>query len=262
VDPLWFHCGSGSSFLFPCGFRFESGSRESNQCRSMRTRIRILVVLLSHKKSNFDIKKYTLSRYLIGQKTYIQRYYKSLLKCRKPSVTITSTDELFFKTLASVRLNVFLKAILFSCSWVWIRIPIPSTDPDPGQPNQCRSMRIWIRIHNTAFRHRGRLQRRPIRRGNDTSPRRRSYGAHPQTLPAPPGPSDDCDGPADLSRSQQLLRVAVPELRHAGLRAGRPVGEFQLAPEVLVLPAHSHSFLHLSAAWGQVALQPAAQATY
>jgi hypothetical protein len=33
--------------------------------------------------------------------------------------------------------------------WSWTRNRISITDPNPGQPNQCRSMRI--RIHNTAI---------------------------------------------------------------------------------------------------------------
>ncbi len=35
----------------------------------------------------------------------------------------------------------------FTCSWIWIRIP--STDPDPGQLNECGA--VWIRIHNIAI---------------------------------------------------------------------------------------------------------------
>jgi hypothetical protein len=37
------------------------------------------------------------------------------------------------------------------CSQIRIRIAILNTDPDqnPVQPNECRSMRIWIQIHNT-----------------------------------------------------------------------------------------------------------------
>ncbi len=31
----------------------------------------------------------------------------------------------------------------FNCSW--IRIRISNIDPDPGEPDQCGSMRIWIR---------------------------------------------------------------------------------------------------------------------
>ncbi len=37
----------------------------------------------------------------------------------------------------------------FSCFLIQIRIPI--ADPNPGQPNECRSMRILIEIHNTDF---------------------------------------------------------------------------------------------------------------
>ncbi len=41
VDPHWFHCGSGSGsiFFYKCGFRAGSGSREPNQCGSLRIRI-------------------------------------------------------------------------------------------------------------------------------------------------------------------------------------------------------------------------------
>jgi hypothetical protein len=39
-----------------------------------------------------------------------------------------------------------------TCSRILIRIPIFNTDPDqnPERLNECRSMRIWIQIHNTA----------------------------------------------------------------------------------------------------------------
>jgi hypothetical protein len=42
--------------------------------------------------------------------------------------------------------QVFLLIMIISI-FSWIRICIPSTDPDPGQPNQCGSMQI--RIHDT-----------------------------------------------------------------------------------------------------------------
>ncbi len=45
LNPHWFQCGTGSSFLPSCG----SGTRERNQCGSMRTTI--LVRLCHHKKT-------------------------------------------------------------------------------------------------------------------------------------------------------------------------------------------------------------------
>jgi len=35
--------------------------------------------------------------------------------------------------------DLFVNFNQFLCSWVRIRIRIPNTDPDPGQPNKCGS---------------------------------------------------------------------------------------------------------------------------
>jgi hypothetical protein len=56
--------------------------------------------------------------------------------------TLVQVTKAFLKDWES---GLFVKLGNFSCSW--IRIRIPNTDPDPGKPNQCCSMRI--RIHNT-----------------------------------------------------------------------------------------------------------------
>jgi len=39
----------------------------------------------------------------------------------------------------------------FQLSWIPIRINIYNMNPDPGNPNQCGSKWIWIRIRNAAF---------------------------------------------------------------------------------------------------------------
>jgi len=35
--------------------------------------------------------------------------------------------------------GLFVNFSQFPCSWIPIRISIPNTDPDPGEPNQCGS---------------------------------------------------------------------------------------------------------------------------
>jgi hypothetical protein len=45
------------------------------------------------------------------------------------------------------KLGLFDNFDQFPCSWIRIRIRIPNTDPDPGQPNQCGSgsaTLLWI----------------------------------------------------------------------------------------------------------------------
>ncbi len=82
----------------------------------------------SHKNLNFLTWKIYLMQ-VMGQKTY--RYFrtcKGIFDRQEPSL--------------------FMNFCNFPYSW--IRIRLPHTDPDPGQPNECGSM--WIRIHKTAWR--------------------------------------------------------------------------------------------------------------
>ncbi len=107
VDPLWFQ--SGSSFFPECGS--VSGSREPNQCGSMR--IRILVRLKNHKKKNLYMKN--IRTYLKENRSKNCEGTKAFSKVRKPSLSVNYGH--------------------FLCSW--IRIRIPNSYSDPGQPNLC-----------------------------------------------------------------------------------------------------------------------------
>ncbi len=89
-----------------------SGSKEPNQCGTMR--IRILVRIWSHKKLNFLHFRYCILKIRFRSKTYLRRN-KSPLQRQK--------------------IRFICKFFPFSC--FWIRICIPNTDPDPGQPNAC-----------------------------------------------------------------------------------------------------------------------------
>jgi hypothetical protein len=66
--------------------------------------------------------------WLIGHKTYLRRY-----KCLSERLEIRFICQFWSIPLLLIR----------------IRIRIPNTDPDSGEPNQCGSMRI--RIHNNGF---------------------------------------------------------------------------------------------------------------
>jgi hypothetical protein len=87
-------------------------------------RIRILVKLSSHEKLNFFSMRNIL---VVGNRSKnVPTKVKSLFEREKP--------------------DLFVNIVQFSCSW--IRIRVPNTDLDPGQPNECGSVRI--RIHNTS----------------------------------------------------------------------------------------------------------------
>jgi hypothetical protein len=124
VDPHWFQSGSGSSFLSQCGSRFGSGSREPTSADPDTDQDHNQTLM--SQKAEFLHEKYTLRGN--RSKTYVRRDKRR--KGRKPGLLVNFG--------------------LLHCSWIWIRITISSTDPDSGQPNQCRSMRIRIQIHNTA----------------------------------------------------------------------------------------------------------------
>jgi hypothetical protein len=87
----------------------ESGSREPNQFGSMRIRIRIPIRLCRHKKLDFHTKIYFML--VVFHKTYLHDT-KAILKGWKS--------------------GLFVNFGQFPCSW--IRICIPTTDPDPGEP--------------------------------------------------------------------------------------------------------------------------------
>ncbi len=110
MDPHWFQCVSGSSFLSRCGSG--SASREPNQFGSMRIRIRILV------DSTVEFLQKNIPKVAKVKKTsyYIRRYKqlqddlcttKAVLKGRKP--------------------GLFVNFGQFQCSWIRIRIRIPNT---------------------------------------------------------------------------------------------------------------------------------------
>jgi hypothetical protein len=120
-------CRSGFSFLSHCG----SGSREPNQRGSMRTRVRIpILVRLSSQgeKLNFPRK----IRIPIRVRIRIQDNQINADPCGTGSG---------FRSWSGLKVR---KNLIFTR-----KIRIPNNDPDPGQPNQCGSM--WIRIRNTAF---------------------------------------------------------------------------------------------------------------
>jgi hypothetical protein len=46
----------------------------------------------------------------------------------------------YYKSLfESLEISLFAKFCQFPCSWIQIRIRVPSVDPDPEAPNQCVS---------------------------------------------------------------------------------------------------------------------------
>jgi hypothetical protein len=74
--------------------------------------------------------KYTKLGKVIDQNTYIRRFgTKAFLKWKKP--------------------GLFFNFCQLPCSWIWIWVRIPKTDPDPLQQKECGFMWIWI--HNTAL---------------------------------------------------------------------------------------------------------------
>jgi hypothetical protein len=89
--------------------------------------IRILVRLLNNEKLNF--KFYMKNIFQVGDQpeSITTKVQKPVVKGNKPGLIVNFGQFPFS----------------------WIRIRIPNTDPDPGQPNLCGSMRIRIRIHNT-----------------------------------------------------------------------------------------------------------------
>ncbi len=83
VDPYWFQCGPGSSFLSQCGSRTDPDpSRKPNQCASRR--IRILGQTFESQKVDFFHVKILNVGNAVGQKTYLRlRRYKSLFERQK-----------------------------------------------------------------------------------------------------------------------------------------------------------------------------------
>jgi hypothetical protein len=71
------------------------------------------------------------------------RYMVNILKVVIGQETYLRGKKGFLKR-SQTRNRIFVNFGQFPCSW--IRIRIPTTDPYPGQPNECGSLRI--RIHN------------------------------------------------------------------------------------------------------------------
>jgi hypothetical protein len=118
--------GSAQCYRDPHGFQCGFGSRSSFSI-SMRIRIRGAKPKRIHADLDPDP----------GQTSKSQK----LNFCIKIFVKYLRRYRSLFKPVFYINFGKF------PCSWIRIRIRIPNTDPDPGHPTQCGSMRI--RIPNT-----------------------------------------------------------------------------------------------------------------
>jgi hypothetical protein len=81
------------------------------------------------------------------------------IRNQNPAFSHIITDPDYGQTLPSQKVEFFMKLVIsFLCSFlstylvlVRMQIRIPNTDPDPGESNQCRSIRIRIRIYNNGL---------------------------------------------------------------------------------------------------------------
>ncbi len=120
----WFQCGSGSSFLSQCGP--ESGSRKPNKMRIQAD---------PDPDHIFELQKVEFLTWKI---------YLKLVKVKNIG-TYEGT-----KAVLKGRIpGLFVNCGQFPCSWIRIRILNTDPDSDPRQPNECGTMWIRIRIHNT-----------------------------------------------------------------------------------------------------------------
>ena len=137
MDPHWFQCRSGSSFLSECGSAFGSG--EPTQHGSMR--IQNLVRLESPEADFSDeIQKKVFGFFPLATHSHLYNF-----SLRYP-VSSSSTLRNLLRPETSTKLYVHEFDF-----WIRIRIRIPNTGPDPGQPDQCGSMWIEVPVWTCSF---------------------------------------------------------------------------------------------------------------
>jgi len=133
-DPYWSQYGSGSSILGQYGSRSGSGSGFGSRYFSEKTKEKFF--------SNF------LFMFFV---TY---WFNTLIEYVLPGHPGSSSNHQASSKMVTALFN--LKSQIFppfrTPIWLsWIRIRIPNTDPDPGEPFQYGS--TWIRSRNTGRKY-------------------------------------------------------------------------------------------------------------